>query len=563
MLVGLRRTSKDLIFYPPEHPLLRRSLERATGQVRALVADRSPLALAVGRSGFTFEGRAVGAENRQLASMANELFVKRIQKVYFVKEVTIEELVAFLRMITSDPKQLFQEGGPVKVLAARGVQRIQVNEFDFRRLGVAMRSAAAEGGAGTAADMAGQKQSAGGGSQEGDTPGGSAATPGAGEGTESSGAGAGMATPMTPEAGKPEQATEAGIPASVTPQKEQTVKALIERLEREAVAGGVAGYEWAASRLEAASARAVQEKVLSDLLPILQAFLRHRQAQETKDTLRERAAKAVETITAGNTLPFLVEHLVIEGGEATDVLSSMLVTLGACAIPLLVDRLATTAERPAQERLLDILARYLVVDQPALTHALQDVGRDRAAQLAPILGEIGGEASVGLLLCILRHREARVRREVVRALGRIGGPAVHRPLIQALRDSDPSVLEAAIGMLGAAKVKQATPALIRFAGQRILTGKAFAARKAALAALGAMGDPGVVTVLSAVLYTRTWFQRAAGDELRQAAAVALLGTARPEAREVVEAGARSRRGDVRRACNAALQRVTTPPATKE
>jgi HEAT repeat protein len=156
-----------------------------------------------------------------------------------------------------------------------------------------------------------------------------------------------------------------------------------------------------------------------------------------------------------------------------------------------------------------------------------------------------------------------VRREVVRALGRIGGPAVHRPLIQALRDSDPSVLEAAIGMLGAAKVKQATPALIRFAGQRILTGKAFAARKAALAALGAMGDPGVVTVLSAVLYTRTWFQRAAGDELRQAAAVALLGTARPEAREVVEAGARSRRGDVRRACNAALQRVTTPPATKE
>ncbi|HEX9900378.1 MAG TPA: hypothetical protein VGC81_14235, partial [Candidatus Methylomirabilis sp.] len=92
MLVGLRRTSKDLTFYPPEHPLLLRSLERTTGQVHALVADRSPLALTVSRSGFTFEGRAVGAENRQLATMAGEFFVKRIQKVFFVKEVTTEEL---------------------------------------------------------------------------------------------------------------------------------------------------------------------------------------------------------------------------------------------------------------------------------------------------------------------------------------------------------------------------------------------------------------------------------------------------------------------------------------
>jgi HEAT repeat protein len=179
-----------------------------------------------------------------------------------------------------------------------------------------------------------------------------------------------------------------------------------------------------------------------------------------------------------------------------------------------------------------------------------------------MLGEIGGEASVGLLLCILQHREARVRREVVRALGRIGGPAIHRPLIQALRESDPAVLEVVVGALGAAKVKLATPALLRFAGQRVLAGKPFAIRKAALTALGSMGDPGVVPTLTTVLYTRTWFHRAAGDELRQAAAMALLGTARPEGRELVEKGARSRRRDVRRACNAALRRVTTPPATK-
>lgn len=559
MLVGLRRTSKDLTFYPPEHPLLLRSLERTTGQVHALVADRSPLALTVSRSGFTFEGRAVGAENRQLATMAGEFFVKRIQKVFFVKEVTTEELVAFLRMITSDPKQIFQDGGASKVLAAHGVHRIQLNEFDFRRLSVATKPAAAEGGPGTAADSGTQKAPPEAGAQGTEAGGDSTTAAAVADKTGSAGA----ASSKGPEAAESERATEAEFSPPVSPQKDQTVEALLERLEREAVEGGVAGYEWAASRLEAASARAAREKVLADLLPILQAFLRHRQAEDIKATLKERATKAVETIAAEHTVPFLVEHLVVEGGEAADVLSSVIVALGARAIPLLVERLATTADRAAQDRLLDVLARYLVVDQPALTQALQEAGRDRAAQLAPMLGEIGGEASVGLLLCILRHREARVRREAVRALGRIGGPAIHRPLIQALREPDPGVLEVVIGTLGTAKVKQATPALIRFAGQRVLAGKPFAMRKAALAALGSMGDPGVVLVLTTVLYTRTWFHRAAGDELRQAAAMALLGTARPEARAVVENGARSRRGDVRRACSAALRRATTPPATKD
>jgi hypothetical protein len=535
MLVALRRTSKDLTFYPPEHPLLLRSLERAISQVRAVVGDRFHLALAVSRSNFTFEGKAVGAENRQLATMASELFVKRIQQVYLAKEVTTEELAAFLRMITGDPKQIFQEGGPAKVLAAHGVHRIQVNEFDFRRLSVATKPAAA-------AEPVTQAQPP-------------EAGPGRAEPAVNS-------TPAPSAAKKAEDhklQVEANLSTLVTPRKEQTVEALLERLEREVAAGGVAGYEWAASRLEAAAARSVREEVFPDVLAILQAFLRHRQSEDIKATLRERAAKAVETIAAGDTMAFLVKHLGLEGGGAADSLPSVLVALGPLAIPLLLGRLATKTEHGVQGLLVDVLARYLVVAQPALTQALQEIDRDRAAHLAPTLGEIGGEVSVGLLTCLLRHREARVRREAVRALGRIGGPSTHRPLIQALRDSDPVVLEAVIGALGAAKVKQATPTLLRFAGHRVLGGKPFAVRKAAVSALGASGDPGIVPVLTRLLYTRTWFHRAAADELRQVAAMALLGMAWAEAREVVEAGAQSRRGNVRRACAAALRRVAPPP----
>jgi HEAT repeat protein len=130
---------------------------------------------------------------------------------------------------------------------------------------------------------------------------------------------------------------------------------------------------------------------------------------------------------------------------------------------------------------------------------------------------------------------------------------VQRLIVQALRDPDPAVLEVAIGLAGAAKIKLATPTLLRLAAQRVLTGKSFGLRKAALAALGSMGDPGAVPTLRGALYTRTWFNRAAGDELRQAAALALLAMGRPQARELVVTGSASRRGDVRRACTAALK----------
>jgi HEAT repeat protein len=142
---------------------------------------------------------------------------------------------------------------------------------------------------------------------------------------------------------------------------------------------------------------------------------------------------------------------------------------------------------------------------------------------------------------------------VLQERGRFGEPAVQRLVMQALRDPHPDVLEVAVGLAGSARLKLATPTLLRLAGQRVLSGKPFAVRKAAVAALGAMGDAGAIPILKRVLYTRAWFRRAAGDELRQAAALALLSMGRPEAGEVVVGGARSRRGDVRRACTAALR----------
>ncbi len=574
--------------------MLKRSMERAVSQLHAAVDIRAPLAIVVSRAGFTVDGQPIGQENQQLGAMAGELFVRRIQQFFFARDIDAEELAAFLRMITSDPKHLLQQGGPAKMLGGQGVHRIQVNEFDFKRVGEGRGPAEEKAGSAGKTQGGGPE---GGGSATG-TPGaeggvGGTAAPAA-AGTAAMGAsklasasqgtslqdarapgftvgGPGPAGRAVGQPGQPGTASTATgkapasgtVAAATAPQAELTVQALVQRLEQEAAAGRPAGYEWAASRLEAAAGRAVRDEKLKDVLAILQVFLRHQQAADLKAPMRERAARAVESIAAGNTVPYLVRHLGAQAGVSTEDFSAVLVSLGSRVVPPLMERLAAQDQRGIREHLAPVLVRVMETAQSEVAQALQEMGEERAVLLASIFGEIGGEGCVTLLAWLFRHRDARVRLEAIRRLGRIGGAPTHRPLLQALRDSDPGVLELAVGLVGKARLRLATPTLLRLAGQRVLTGKPFAVRKAAISALGAMGEPGSVPTLAGLLRTRTWFRRAAGEALRLAAALALLETGRSEAREVVEAGADTRRADVRRACAGALRRVAEPsPATE-
>ena len=532
LLVTLRKSSKDLVFYPAGHPMLTRSLERAAEQMRTAVGARAPLPLAVSRAGFSFEGQLVGKENRQLASMAAELFVRRIQKVFFAEEIGPAELAGFLRMITTDVRQLVEQGGPAKVLTAHGVGRIQVNEFDFRRVAEAASAAGAES---ASAGMTAVPQGA-----EGAAP---LAGTAAGGPLSSRSAKERKEAPSKPES----------LPAALDSPEELGVETLIQRLEQEADSGGRAGYDWAVSRLEKAAGIAVHNDLPQELLAILGVFLRHRGTETIQASLRERAAQAVEAVAGGDTVPYLVEQLRTGPDESVETVSSVLVGLGAQTIPSLVRVLVAEDRDASRLRLVRTLALLCQVAEPELTRALQKLDRDQASRLAPILAGIGGGTGVFLLACLLRHREPRPRREAIRELGRLGEPAAHQLFMQALRDPDPTVLEVAVGLVGAAKLKAARPTLLRLAGQRVLSGKSFPVRLAAVTALGAMGDTGAIPILKGVLYTRTWFRRPAGERLRQAAALALLSMNHPEAAEMVVAGAHSRRRGVRRACTTALR----------
>ena len=507
LLVTLRKSSRDLSFYPTGHPRLARSLEGALERVRAAIGGRLVLSVGVTRGGFQVDGRAVGAENQQLADMAADLFLRRIQQVRFGTGVEVGELAAFLRITTADPKTLLEQGGPAKVLASQGVSRIQISELDFRRTESA-RPATSPDEPGSASD--------------------------------------------------PSSAPDEGE-ATPPPEETPTTQALLQRLEHEGAAGGTAGYEWAASQLQTVAASDVQADHLADVVAILRAFLGHRERAGFAEPIRQRAVKAVEAVVTPATLEYLSNRAGREGDEAAGDPSDVLVALGSLVVPGLVSRVATTDRGPVRERLISLVLALRQTALPDLVGALKGVDRELGYDLAAALRGCPDQGSMALLARLLRHKAVWVRGEALRTLADIGGDAATRLVLQALGDPDAGVVELAIGHLGALQVKQATPSLIRFATKPALKGKAFALRLAAVSALGAMGDRGSIAVLQRILRTRTWFRRSAGATLRRAAASALLAMGRPEARSVVEAGARARwRRDVRRACVAALHQAEPP-----
>jgi hypothetical protein len=510
MLVTLRKSSRDISFYPSGHPLLLRSLERAVEQVRGAVGGRPILAINVTRGGFQVDGRPVGAENRQLAGMATDLFQRRIQQFGLGPGVEADEIAAFLRVTVADPKALLEQGGPAKVLASQGVSRIQLTELDFRRTEV-------------------------------------------------------IKTPPPAESEPEEPASDSDKPEEGPDEEAPTTEALLQRLEEEAAAGGVAGYDWAASRLEAAASNAVQGDRPAEVLAILRSFLAHRNRPGLVEPVAERAARAVETTVSPATLEYLSDQAGrVDAGAGADP-SEVLIALGARVLPGLLSRVAMAEPGPARERLIGLLLAFRHTALPDLVDGFKGVDRELGYELAAALRGCPDQGGTVLLGRLLRHKAVWVRAEALRSLAAIGGEAANRLILQALRDPDPSVVELAIGQLGAGKVKQAVPSLLRLAAQRDLKGKPFAVRKAAVAALGALGDPGCLPVLQRLLRIRTWFRRSAGEELRRTAAAALVALGRPEARAVVEAGARARwRRDVRRACAAALPpaepRAAEPPS---
>lgn len=201
-----------------------------------------------------------------------------------------------------------------------------------------------------------------------------------------------------------------------------------------------------------------------------------------------------------------------------------------------------------------------------LAEAIADLCRERPERLAPhlsdprwyvvrntvhILGWIGGNRIAGLLESVLRHPEVRVRHEAVAALGQVEY-RIARPLLLRLLDTtDARLFSAVLHQLSVERDPSTARLLLALMQDERFEERSVEEKRAIYSALSSTGGDEVLPDLEADLHRTSWFSRAQ-EAHRQAIAriVARIGT--PLARVVLERGAQSRRGPVKKACMDAL-----------
>ena len=155
------------------------------------------------------------------------------------------------------------------------------------------------------------------------------------------------------------------------------------------------------------------------------------------------------------------------------------------------DALSGTQDRYARRTFLDTMVEMGTNAMPVIEKMVEDGRWFVVRNALAILGEVGGERPVELIISTLAHADARVRREALMALAKVGGEDAGQLVYGMIDDPDADVRLAAAMAAGALKVDRALRPLLALLEEEsdpdVVVG--------VLHALGQLGDPGAVNAI--------------------------------------------------------------------
>jgi HEAT repeat protein len=322
---------------------------------------------------------------------------------------------------------------------------------------------------------------------------------------------------------------------------------LLELLEKE---GDPEVYRSLATSLEP-----LMKQILDFGFPALAAsivatFQNHLSEPSGPDWRKRRAALALEHMRQTSTLSKVEADLEKATAAEAGPLVFLLCLFGRVGAVRLAGILSDDKQAGLHEAAAEGLANLASEIGDLLPQLTASMPWTASARLAARMATLGDEGALRQVATILKHRDWRVRRAVVEALGEARGRAIDL-LIQALGDKDRDVRAVALEHLANIREPASVPALLAMATHGKVGGEDHALRQRAVAALGKIGDP-AVPALERILVRRAWIRRKAQEKLSAAAADALAQIGGEQAHAALEHGAASAGGPVQSACVKAL-----------
>ena len=190
----------------------------------------------------------------------------------------------------------------------------------------------------------------------------------------------------------------------------------------------------------------------------------------------------------------------------------------------LTDTTDTEVRRTYQEMMIAMGG----ASRPIIEGMVDDENGLLVRSAVAMLGDMGGERAVELVVSALANPDARVRREALLSMAKLGDEESAPLVLASMEDPDPDVRLAAATAAGALEVDRALRPLLA-----MLEAEADPDRlQSLIRALGALGDPGAVPAIEKHA-VRTLFSKPP-TEVRVEAYRALHRIGSPHARELVQ-----------------------------
>jgi hypothetical protein len=277
-------------------------------------------------------------------------------------------------------------------------------------------------------------------------------------------------------------------------------------------------------------------------------------AKALPPALAERLVGAIRKAGEEGRVRALEPVLNNEQFDDTENFFAFLVLLEKNAVGPLADLLGHASKMKVRRTLCDALVELGKMDLEMVISKLELPNWHIVRNLVYVLGKIGDPRVLQAFHKVKRHREARVRKELVSALDGIDEPKGYSLLMELLQDPDGGIRIAALKSLARRNHKETPKKLLSIIAEKGFEERDFDEKKEFFDAIGRISGNEVIPQMRRLLLQKgiLWLRNARQEEMGICSALALQRIGSAEAIEALREGGRNSGKTVREACLRAL-----------
>ncbi|HBG05218.1 MAG: hypothetical protein A2075_05950 [Geobacteraceae bacterium GWC2_58_44] len=260
---------------------------------------------------------------------------------------------------------------------------------------------------------------------------------------------------------------------------------------------------------------------------------------------RRQIAAVLAGILSESTVQVLQQTIDSDDSVSHQDLKELLQILGLPSLGAMCELLGRVEKLKMRKVIIEVLVELGKDNPQVFAPFLSDPRWYLVRNVVLVLSLLGSPVALELIVGLITHREARIRREVLGFLERSADPKAKSYLLKYLRDESSALRIKALQILARERLPFALKPALALTMAEDFKGREIAEKKAVYEAIGELGSEGVLPLFREMLLKKSWFKKAEDKESAICAVAGLMKMRNAAALELLEEARKQRDVEIR------------------